>query len=304
MAILCQAQASEVATWLDGQLHGADQFIHTLVPLSANQKGRLSFLMQQTITQEVLGVVLVREPIEGLSCIVVKNPKWAMGALIQRLSETGHRGISPLADIHPAATIHPTAVVDSGVIIEAGCSVGAESHIGPNVVLYSGSHIGDNCIVQAGAIIGAAGFAYEQVDGQLRHVTHGGGVIIEDDVHIGANVCIDQGMLEPTRIARGVKIDNLVHIGHNSHIGIGTIIAAQSGVSGSAQIGKGVMIGGQVGISDHAILEDGVQVAAKSGVHGRLKSGLAYFGIPAIPKAQAFELIRAVRRLPRWMQNR
>lgn len=304
MGIPCQAAASEMVQWLGGQLHGEDQQITELVPLNQNSVGTLSFATHLPPKLSLSGVILVRNPIEGLNCITVANPKWAMGELIRRFVNESPSGVSPLADIHPKAEVHPSAVIQSGAVIGANCSVGAHTIIGPQVVLYPGSHIGANCRIQAGAVIGASGFAYEQVDGTPQHVTHGGGVVIEDGVDIGAHVCIDQGMLEPTRLGSGVKVDNLVHIGHNTLIDGGTIIAAQTGISGSAHIGKGVLLGGQVGVSNHAVLEDGVRVAAKSGVHGRLRAGMTYFGIPALPKNQAFELIRALRRLPRWMQKR
>ena len=226
-----------------------------------------------------------------------------MGELIRRFVKQHSSGVSPLAVIDPTAEIHPTAIIHAGAVIGEGCMVG-DTIIGPQCDLVCQGSYWGRCRIQAGAVIGAPGFAYEQVDGASRHVTHGGGVVIEDNVDIGAHVCIDQGMLGAHPALQGVKIDNLVHIGHNTRIEAGTIIAAQTGISGSAQIGRGVLLGGQVGISNHAVLEDGVQVAAKSGVHGRLKSGMAYFGIPALPKTQAFELIRALRRLPRWMQKR
>ena len=303
MAISCQATALEIAHWLGGQLHGEDQLVIELVPLSHNVAGTLSFATHVPIHLKTSGVLLVREAFDGLNCITVPHPKWAMGELIRRFSTSPCSGVSPLADIHPTAVVDPTAVIQAGAVIGEGCTVGEKTRIGPHVVLYPKSHIGANCRIEAGAVIGASGFAYEQVDGRSCHIAHGGGVVIEDDVDIGAHVCIDQGMLDPTWIGSGVKIDNLVHIGHNTVIKSGTIIAAQTGVSGSARIGKGVLLGGQVGISNHAVLEDGVQVAAKSGVHGRLRSGLAYFGIPALPKDQAFKLLRALRRLPRWMQK-
>ena len=137
-----------------------------------------------------------------------------------------------------------------------------------------------------------------------QHVTHGGGVVIEDGVDIGAHVCIDQGMLEPTRLGSGVKVDNLVHIGHNTLIDGGTIIAAQTGIRVLLKIGKGVLLGGQVGVSNHAVLEDCVQVAAKSGVHGRLWSWNGLLRDPCLAQRSPLSLIRALRRLPRWMQKR
>lgn len=300
--IPCQFKASEIADLLDGTLTGEDQTIIGLVPLDRNIYGTLSFSSNNK-SSKYLGVLLSTAPLEESTTIIVGHPKVAMAKLIESLKIEEEPHISPLAEIHPTAIIGKGVTIHAGTVIGENCHVMEKSILYPNVVLYPKTVIGKRCRIHSGAVIGSDGFAYEQLKGEPYRISHWGGVIIEDDVEIGANSCVDQGMLEPTRIGKAVKIDNLVHVGHNVDIQAGTIIAAQSGISGSAKIGKGVLLGGQVGVSDHSILDDGVQVAAKSGVHGHLVSGEKYFGIPALPKKKAFEILRAVRHLPKWMRR-
>ena len=300
--IPCQFKASDIAELLDGTLMGEDQKITGLVSLDRNIYGTLSFSSDKN-NVKYSGVLLSTVPLEDATTIIVGHPKAAMGKVIESLKVEEKAFISPLADIHPTAKIGKGVTIHSGTVIGENCHVMDKSILYSNVVLYPKTVIGKRCRIHSGAVIGSDGFAYEVVGGEPYRVSHCGGVIIEDDVEIGANSCIDQGMLEPTRIGQAVKIDNLVHVGHNVDIQAGTIIAAQSGISGSAKIGKGVLLGGQVGVSDHSILDDGVQVAAKSGVHGHLISGEKYFGIPALPKKKAFEILRAVRHLPKWMRR-
>lgn len=304
MGIPCDASASWFAKLVGGVLHGEDQQIHELVPLGSNKQGSLSFVQNTADSSVFSGCLLVRKKRVNQSCIVVPEPKLAMGEIIRSLMPEKEPCISPLAVVHPDARLADSVIIHPGAIIGSDCFIGERTEIFSNVILYSKTRIGSDCQIHAGTVVGGPGFAYEHQNGVPHHVYHGAGVIIEDAVTIGANCTVDQGMLEATRIGSHVKIDNQVHVGHNACIGSGTIIAAQVGISGSASIGRNVLLGGQVGISDHAVIEDGVKVAAKSGVHGILKKGELYFGIPALPKKQAFEILRSLRRLPRWMRQK
>lgn len=203
--------------------------------------------------------------------------------------------VAPLARIAPNVSIGPYAVIGEDVhvgegtqigphsVIAAGCWIGANCRIHPRVTLYRGVRIGDRVEIHAGAVIGADGFGYALGDGRYWKFPQAGIVEIGDDVEIGANTTIDRGSLDDTRIAEGVKLDNLVHVGHNVKIGAHTVIAAQTGISGSSVLGHHVVVGGQVGIADHCTLEDGSVAGAQAGIPtGKtIRSGQTVWGTPA-----------------------
>ncbi len=162
--------------------------------------------------------------------------------------------------------------------------LGVGVKLGPNVVLEDRVVLGDRVRVGAGTVIGSPGFGFVVgPGGDVIAVPQLAGVVIEDDVDIGALSTIDSGTLSPTRIERGAKLDAQVHVGHNVVVGAGTRVAAQSGIAGSVRIGRNVMIGGQVGITDHVEVGDGARIAAKSGVIGNVPAGAVYGGYPAMP---------------------
>lgn len=186
---------------------------------------------------------------------------------------------------HPYAAYALAELLDAGdapaddPVIGDGCKIGRGAVILPRVTL------GARVTVGAGAVIGEAGFGFATgPEGALRAIPHLGGVVIEDDVHIGALCTISAGTLTPTVVRRGAKLDAQVHVGHNCEIGEGTIIAAQSGLAGSVVIGRGVMMGGQVGVADHVVIGDGARVAAKSGVIGDVAAGATVAGYPAVER--------------------
>jgi UDP-3-O-[3-hydroxymyristoyl] glucosamine N-acyltransferase len=171
-------------------------------------------------------------------------------------------------------------------------------------VIYPGSELGNNVIVHAGAVLGSDGFGYvrDAVSGKYLQFPQQGRLIIEDDVEIGANTTIDRGALEETRIERGVKIDNLVHLGHNVRVGHDVVIAAQTGVSGSSSIGAHAIVGGQVGIGDHAHVGEDVILGSGSGIltHKQVKGpGIVFWGRPARPLRQYLKELAALARLAR-----
>src|SRR6266853_2993481 len=203
--------------------------------------------------------------------------------------------IAPLAKIAGSASIGPYAVIGEDAHIGehtqigAHCVIGAGSWIGDNcrihhrVTLYANMRIGNRVEIHAGAVVGADGFGY--VYGQGRHwkFRHAGIVEIADDVEIGANTTIDRGSLDDTRVAEGVEIDNLVHVGHNCQIGAHTVVAAQAGLSGSCVFGKRVTVGGQAGFGERCKLEDGAVIGGQSGVLGgkTIRRGETVWGTPA-----------------------
>jgi len=154
--------------------------------------------------------------------------------------------------------------------------------VADGTILFPRVHIGRGVRIGANCAIGAPGFGWAMKNGAVKNMPQKGGVVIEDDVWIGALTTIDAGTLSPTIIGRGAKIDAQVHIGHNCEVGEGTLIAAQTGLAGSVRVGKGVLIGGQVGIADHVTIGDGARIAAKSGVIGDVPAGAVVAGYPAL----------------------
>ncbi|HEY3973335.1 MAG TPA: UDP-3-O-(3-hydroxymyristoyl)glucosamine N-acyltransferase [Candidatus Sulfotelmatobacter sp.] len=262
--------------------------------------------------------------------LISDHPKLAFARAARLFREIPQSdGNTPLsshsASLHSTAIIHPSAKLGAGVIVEesvvaaqaqigehtriaAGCNIGAEVKIGcdceiyPNVTIYPGTTLGDRVIVHAGAVLGSDGFGYvrDRKTGHYEKFPQVGRLVIADDVEIGANTTIDRGALDETRIGRGTKIDNLVHIGHNCHIGEDVVIAAQTGLSGSIVIENGVVLGGQVGIGEHARLEAGVMLGGQGGVlpnkilRGK---GVAFWGTPAQPLRDYLKQLAALARL-------
>src|SRR5256885_1231922 len=193
-------------------------------------------------------------------------------------------------------------VAGSGGGVGRGVRLGRECEIYPRVTIYAGTTLGDRVIVHAGAVLGSDGFGYvrDSKSGRYEKFPQVGRLVIEDDVEIGANTTIDRGALDETRIRRGAKLDNLVHIGHNCDIGEDVVIAAQTGLSGSIVLENGVVLGGQVGIGEHARLEEGVMLGGQGGVlpnkvlRGK---GVAFWGTPAQPVRQYLKQLAALARL-------
>jgi UDP-3-O-[3-hydroxymyristoyl] glucosamine N-acyltransferase len=199
--------------------------------------------------------------------------------------------------VHEHATWAMAELLDGALVpqtpavVGEGCSVAASAVLGPRVVL------GARVVIGAGAVIGHPGFGWAfGAGGAVRAVPQLGGVVIEDDVVIGPLSTVDAGTLGPTRIRRGAKLDAHVHVGHNSEIGEGTIVAAQCGFAGSVKIGRGVLVGGQAGFADHVTVGDGARIAAKSGVIGDVLPGVTVAGYPAVPRMR---WLRALAKLYR-----
>jgi UDP-3-O-[3-hydroxymyristoyl] glucosamine N-acyltransferase len=224
---------------------------------------------------------------------------------------------------HPAPAVepgvHPTAVVDDGaevdrtasigphasvgrrcrvgrrarlmacVCLADGCEIGDDTTIYPNVTIYSGVRIGARVIIHAGAVIGADGFGYFPDADGLRKWPHVGNVVIEDEVEIGANACVDRSKFGTTLVQRGAKIDNLVQIGHNCRIGAGSVLAALAGLSGGVVFEEGVACGGQVGVADHVTIGRRAMLAAQTGVISDVPAGAVQFGCPSRPHRKAMQ---------------
>jgi UDP-3-O-[3-hydroxymyristoyl] glucosamine N-acyltransferase len=236
-----------------------------------------------------------------LRALPVKNPKHAFALCGQWFDKFVPQLIHPSAVVDPQASVGKGTSIGAGTVIEAGAVVGESCAIASNVTIHCSTQIGDRVLVQAGAVLGAMGFGYVRGDdGAYVRFPQQGKLIIEDDVEIGANTTIDRGALGETRIGRGTKIDNQVHIGHNCIIGRNVVIAAQVGISGSCTVGDGVAMAGQVGLGDHVTIGPGVVLGGASGVFPgkRLEGpGQMFMGVPAEPLKDYLKSIARVRRL-------
>jgi len=195
--------------------------------------------------------------------------------------------IGPHVQIGENAHVGAYTRVEAGVVIGANASVGDECVLHPNVVLYDAVTIGNRVILHAGVCIGADGFGYVRHDQGYQKFPQIGTVVIEDDVELGAHTCVDRAALGRTRIGRGTKLDNMVHVGHNCDIGERVVIAAQTGISGSVVIEDDVVIGGQVGFGDHTRVQKGAVIGSKAGIlPGKIVRPGVWWGIPVQPLDQ------------------
>jgi len=216
--------------------------------------------------------------------------------------------VGPCAVIGEDTVIGEETRIEAGAVIGEGVRIGAQCRIYPRVVVYSGTSIGDRVMIHAGVVLGADGFGYarDSATGSHTQFPQQGTLVIEDDVEIGANSTIDRGALGETRIRRGAKLDNLVHVAHNCDLGEDVVIAAQTGISGSSTVGKGAVIAGQVGIGDHAHVGPGVVLGGQAGVFSGatvsnegLKPGTVHWGTPARPLREVLREQATLARLAR-----
>jgi UDP-3-O-[3-hydroxymyristoyl] glucosamine N-acyltransferase len=261
---------------------------------------RLAFARTaKLLAREQAGTGTVPSPVSGAPPSI--HPTAIISASAQIAGEVS---IGAYAVLEDSVCVGSSSTIDSGTVIGKGVVIGTECHIYPRVVVYSGTTIGNRVVVHAGAVLGADGFGYvrEQTTGEYVQFPQQGKLVLEDDVEIGANTTIDRGALEETRIARGTKIDNLVHIGHNVSVGRNAVIAAQTGISGSSSIGNNAMLGGQVGIGDHALVGDGVILGGQAGIlpNKRLYGpGNLFWGTPAQPVKRYLKQLASLARLSR-----
>ncbi|NRP46913.1 UDP-3-O-acylglucosamine N-acyltransferase [Marinobacterium sp. xm-m-312] len=307
-------KASDLALRVGGELVGSDCLISGMSTLDKAGAGQLSFLSnakyQKQLPDTQAEAVLVSEEFVDLvpnSAIVVANPYLAFAKLSQLFDWRGPlvSGIAPTAKVDPSAEIDPSAQIAEGAIIGAQVKVAAHAYVGPNVVigegvlvgestrleanvtLYPGVSIGKRCIIHSGAVIGADGFGFAH-DGQgWVKIAQAGGVILGDDVEVGANTTIDRGALSDTLIANGVKLDNQIQIAHNVEIGESTAIAGCTAIAGSTRIGSHCTIAGMSGVTGHLEIADRTHITAMTLVSKSIKESGAYSsGTGVEPHAQ------------------
>ncbi len=293
----------------------------------ATDAGSASAAIQSAAIAVILSKDLLEESVTTKAMLLSANPKLDFARAAQLLrNDRQPVGIHPTAVVSPEAIVANSAsiaaaavvaanaalgdrtIIGEGAVIGEDVTIGADCHIYPRVVIYPGTILGDRVIVHAGAVLGSDGFGYvsDPATGRYIQFPQQGTLVIEDDVEIGANTTIDRGALAETRVCRGTKIDNLVHIGHNCRIGHDTVIAAQTGISGSCTVGNNVMLGGQVGMGDHAHIGDGVILGGQGGVlPGKTLEGpgVVFWGTPAQPVKHILRELSILRRLRRREKN-
>ncbi len=208
--------------------------------------------------------------------------------------------IGPFVAIGNRVKIGDRVVIGPACVIGDECVIGEDSLFHSHVTLYDGTRVGKRVIIHAGVVLGADGFGFALDEGEQLKIPQVGTVVVEDDVEIGANTCIDRATLGRTRIGRGVKIDNMVQIGHNVLVGQGSLLCALVGIGGSSTVGKGCTLAGQVGISDHVTVGDRVIIGAQAGVPPgkQLREGEVVLGSPARPFEETKQQLAAIGRLP------
>jgi UDP-3-O-[3-hydroxymyristoyl] glucosamine N-acyltransferase len=322
--------AATIAGFLKGEIDGNPEIVvNTVAKIEEGHQGALSFLAnakyEHYIYTTASSVVLVNKtfkpsaPVKA-TLIRVENAYEAFASLLRLVDQARPRkkGIHPTAIIEPTAKvgidayIGPYVYIGDNCVIGDNCSlypyvyIGDNTRLGnnctlnPGVKIYHDCVFGEGCTVHAGSVIGSDGFGFApQSETEFMKIPQIGNVIIEDHVEIGANVAIDRATMGSTIIRRGVKIDNLVQIGHNVEIGENTVMAGQTGIAGSTKVGKNCMFAGQVGIAGHLKIADGTKIGAKAGVSGNIKEENSIVtGLPAIDHRLFLRSSVIFRKLP------
>ena len=288
---------------LGGELFGdADRLITRLAPLESAQPSELSFLVNPRLTQVLAGsqagcVIVGGAMAEAArargDCIVADNPHLYFARVTQMWKRlhggAARRGVHPSAVVEEGAFVHPTASVGALCFVGRGARIGEDTLVKERVTIGEDCVIGARCVIQSGAVIGGDGFGFAPHEGAWEKIEQLGAVRIGDDVEIGANTCIDRGALDDTVIEDGVKLDNLIQIGHNVRIGAHTAMAGCVGVAGSTSIGAHCTVGGAGMILGHLTLVDGVHVSAASFVTRSILKPGHYTGFFPIAENREWE---------------
>ncbi len=320
--------AQQIAQFVEGKIEGNENAtVNTFAKIEEGKEGAISFLSNPKYTHYVYdtksSVVLIDESVVlehpvSTTLIRVKNAYECVAKLLQMYESMKPKktGIDSLAFVSPKAKVAEGVYVGAFAYIGDGAEVGKGSQIYPhayigdgvkigenalvypNVSIYHGCRLGNNVTVHSGSVIGADGFGFAPSAEGYDKIPQIGIVTIEDNVEIGANTCIDRSTMGSTYVRKGVKLDNLVQIAHNTDIGENTVMSAQVGVAGSAKVGQWCMFGGQVGIAGHITIGDKVFLGAQSGVPGSLKGGQELIGTPPMQPRSYFKSQAIFRRLP------
>ena len=321
--------AEMIAGFLGGDILGdKNASVHTVSSIEEGKAGSLAYLnnpkyepfLYTTGASIVLGDRSF-EPAQPVAATLIKVDDAAacVGKLLSmyNAAKPRRKGISDRAAIAGKAQVGEECYIGDFAVIEAGVTIGRNCQIYPQVYLgrgvtigdnttlypgvkiYEGCSVGANCILHAGAVIGADGFGFmPNAEGGFDKIPQLGNVIIEDDVEIGANTCIDRAKTDSTIIRRGVKLDNLIQIGHNVEIGANTVSSAQTGIAGTSRVGSNCFLAGQVGVADHVTIGNRVKVGSKSGIDKDLPDGAIPLGYPPQPGMQYHRAAAVFKVLP------
>lgn len=320
--------AKQIAGLIGGRIEGDENaVIHTFAKIEEGAEGAISFLSNPKYTHYLYEtkstIVLINEDVEleqavSATLIRVPNAYEAVAKLLQFYESFNSKktGIDSLAFVSPKATIGKDvyigafAYIGDGTVIGDGTQIYPHTVIGdnvkiganglfyPNVTIYQGCQLGNNVTIHSGSVIGADGFGFAPGAEGYDKIPQIGIVIIEDNVEIGANTCVDRSTMGATLIKKGVKLDNLIQVAHNCEVGENTVMSAQAGLAGSTKIGDWCMIGGQAGFSGHIKIADRTFIGAQSGVISNTKSGEQLIGTPAIDPKVFFKAMAVMKRLP------
>ncbi len=322
---------SALAHALEGTFEGpAELRLERPVPSNSQDSAGVTFAESDAFLalaeQSGVGAVIVGLDVAcAKPCIRVASPRQAFARLLALVDRplAFSEGVHPTAVVHPEALVHPDAIIGPYAVIErhaqigAGarvyafcyvgerCIVGAGAALHPHVVLVRDVQVGEGTLVHSGAVLGADGFGFV-FDGTRQHkVPQVGGVVIGSDAEIGANTAIDRATAGATRVGSGTKIDNLVHIGHNTSFGEHCVIAGACGFGGSSTIGDRVTFGGQVAVSDHVSIVSDTVLGGRTGVTNNIDSPGTYLGLPARPIREAMRILAAAAKMPElWARLR
>lgn len=320
--------AKQIAAYIQGTIVGDENAtVHTFAKIEEGMPGALSFLSNPKYTHYIYNtqssIVLVNkdfEPEQAVTATLIKvdNAYESLAKLmtLYEQSQPKRTGIDPLAYVAPTAKIGKDvylapfacvgdhAEIGDGTELHPHATVGRNAKVGSHCILYTHANVyhdcrvGNNCILHAGSVVGADGFGFAPSAAGYEKIPQIGIAILEDDVEIGANTCIDRATMGATIIRKGVKLDNLIQVAHNVEIGSHTVIASQTGIAGSAKIGEWCMLGGQVGVAGHIKVGNRVSVGAQSGIPGNVKDGTTLMGYPAIAPKQFARSAAVYKKLP------
>lgn len=320
--------AKQIAEYIHGTIIGDENAtVHTFAKIEEGIAGALSFLSNPKYTHYIYNtqssIVLVNKDFEPeheikATLIKVDNAYESLAKLMMlyEASLPKKQGIDPLASVATNAKIGNNVYIGAFACIEEGAEIGDNTYIHPhvtvgcnakvgantilypNVTIYHDCRVGNNCILHAGSVIGADGFGFAPTENGYEKIPQIGIAILEDDVEIGANTCIDRATMGATIIRKGVKLDNLIQIAHNVEVGSHTVMASQVGIAGSTKIGERCTFAGQVGVAGHITIGDHVTVGAQSGIPGNTKSGTTLMGYPAIDPKQFARSAVIYKKLP------
>ena len=303
--------AKQIADMINGRVEGnPDAKINTFAKIEEGKEGAISFLSNPKYTAYIYdtksSVVLINEDVEltqPVSCtlIRVQNAYESVAKLLQLYTSMMPKktGIDPLAFVSKSAKIGENVYIAPFVYIGDNVTIGDDTRIFPHVTIYDGCKIGKNVTIHAGSVIGADGFGFAPNQEGYDKIPQIGIVVIEDDVEIGANTCVDRSTMGQTIIHKGVKLDNLIQVAHNCEIGENTVMSAQVGMAGSTKIGAWCMVGGQAGFSGHIKIADKTFVGAQAGVISNTKGdGEQLIGAPAVNPKMYFKARALDAKLP------